>query len=119
MTPHKSYTNPTKATGNVHKGCVIISLIHAKFRIDTLSHFLFMTESDTTPPVQKEKLDLKLISKWSNKSERPNVFKVFEQSDESDSDSDLEVSENDYNQEINESSDSEEDSSQSISRSKF
>ena len=56
-----------------------------------------------------KKLDLKLISKQSNKAERTNVFEEFEQSDESDSD--LEVIEDDYNPEIDECSDLQEDRS--------
>ena len=64
----------------------------------------------------KEKLDLELFYKRSYKSERTDVFEVFEQSNESDSH--LEVIGDDYNLEINESSDSEEDSSEFRSRSK-
>ena len=64
----------------------------------------------------KEKLDLKLVSKQSNKLERANTFEVFEQSNKSDSD--LEVIEDDCNPEIHDSNDSEEDRSSSEFRSK-
>ena len=61
-------------------------------------------------------MDLKLTSKRSYKSERTNIFEVFEQSNESDSH--LEVTEDDNNPEIDESSNSKEDRSKFRSRSK-
>ena len=64
-----------------------------------------------------EKLSLKLISKQSYKSERTEIFEVFEQLNESDSD--LEVNEGDYNPETDESSDSEKCRYESRSRSNF
>ena len=65
---------------------------------------------------QKEKLDLKLISKRSYKSKEQHDFEVFEQSNESDIH--LEVSEDNYNPEIDEISDSEKDSSEFRYKSK-
>ena len=94
--PNNSYTNPAKATGNVHKGSITISFLTYKVSyLLAFAFFVYDGEGHHCSRGRKEKLDLKLIPKQSYKSERTD-----------ESDSHLEVSEDDYNPEINESSDS-------------
>ena len=65
LTPHNSYTNHGKATGNVCKHSATLSR-HAKFLRDTVSHFLFMMERDNhSSRGPKVKLDPKLtLTPW-------------------------------------------------------
>ena len=70
-----SYTNPAKGTRNICKGCLTI---YSRQRIVSyqwaFAFFVYNWKEHYCSGGQKEKLDLKQISKQSYKSERTDAF---------------------------------------------